>query len=234
MRRMITRFLIIALTGLVLTGCDTSVNEDVDIAAYSEKSGGARTLNGDVRVGEHAVVSSGDLKTINGRIEVSEGAKVNDCATVNGSVAIRREAKTGNIESVNGDLRLDEEVTVDGNIRLVNGGVVLKPGTVVKGDVGTVNGPIEIHGATIKGSVVNYHGGMTITDGTLVKGGLVVKESDSHQKVEPVIIIGPSTEIVGTLEFKRPVRLYVHDTASVGEIKGAKPIRFSGDLPDAG
>jgi carbonic anhydrase/acetyltransferase-like protein (isoleucine patch superfamily) len=47
----------------------------------------------------------------------------------------------------------------------------------------------------------------------------------------PRVIIGPRAEVTGPLHFEREVELYVHETARVGEISGAKAIRFSGDTP---
>jgi hypothetical protein len=38
--------------------------------------------------------------------------------------------------------------------------------------------------------------------------------------------------VEGPLEFEREVKLYVSDTAKVGEIKGATPVRFSGEKPE--
>jgi hypothetical protein len=35
----------------------------------------------------------------------------------------------------------------------------------------------------------------------------------------------------GTLEFEREVELYVSETATIGEVKGATAVRYSGDEP---
>ncbi len=37
--------------------------------------------------------------------------------------------------------------------------------------------------------------------------------------------------IDGELTFERPVKLFIHDSATVGEILGAEAVRFSGQAP---
>lgn len=229
----------VGLAGLVsvmlLAGCDVGINRTVHIEAADDAQHGAASINGDVIVSEKAIVRDGDLKTVNGTIEIKHGARVNRCATVNGSLRIEAEAQTGDLESVNGHLNVDRDATVRGNIKLVNGGVTLKNGASVSGSVGTVNGAIELYGATVEGMLQNYNGGMTVTAGSLVKGGISVHRSGRYDRsMAPTIVIGPGSSVEGILSFGRPVRLYIHDTASVGQIRGAEPIRYSGELPAEG
>jgi len=47
----------------------------------------------------------------------------------------------------------------------------------------------------------------------------------------PRVVVGPGSVIGGTLEFERPVRLYVSDRATIGPVKGATAVKFSGDRP---
>jgi len=50
-----------------------------------------------------------------------------------------------------------------------------------------------------------------------------------HKNKPPRIIIGPNAQVDGPLVFEREVVLYVHSTAKVGSITGAKAIPFSTD-----
>jgi hypothetical protein len=70
-----------------------------------------------------------------------------------------------------------------------------------------------------------------------VEGGIRVEKRSggftlSFWKSTPRIVIGPGAVVEGALEFEREVKLYVSDTAKVGEIKGATPVRFSGEKPE--
>ena len=129
-------------------------------------------------------------------------------------------------------------VNQDGEvIGSVSGGCV--EGAVVTGDVKTVNGPIRLVGATVEGDVNNYNGGIVITDNSLVKGSVIVSRPGSGQTLdddhEPVIVLGPGSEVLGDMTFERPVKLYVHKQARHGAISGADPIAFDGtELPGDG
>ena len=43
---------------------------------------------------------------------------------------------------------------------------------------------------------------------------------------------GPGAVVDGVLEFEHEVKLYVSESATIGEVKGATPVRFSGDKPE--
>jgi hypothetical protein len=44
-------------------------------------------------------------------------------------------------------------------------------------------------------------------------------------------VIGPGAAVKGTLRFKREVKLYVSDRATIGPVEGATAIKFTGDRP---
>jgi hypothetical protein len=48
----------------------------------------------------------------------------------------------------------------------------------------------------------------------------------------PRIIIGPNAIVDGELRFERDVELYVHTTAKVGRIIGAKPQAYTDTIPE--
>ena len=223
-----------ALAALLLVGCDASINEDIRVNAGDTSIGGA-TINGNVIIEDAAVVEHGGIKTVNGRISVGKGARVNNCATVNGSVVIADEARTGDVKSINGDIKIARKAKIEGDIKLVNGRVSVDRGAHVDGDIGTINGHIKLTGSIVNGSLSNYNGGISVLDGTRVDGGLKIHEKkDGSRDEDPVIVVGRNAVIAGDLEFERPVRLYIHNSAQVGSITGAEAQRYSGDEPDIG
>lgn len=228
----IPRATAIGLLSIGLSACNYSANENIEVPEGASHRGDATTINGDVEVGKNADASSSNFKTVNGRIVVQDGAQVNDCATVNGSMRVGDRAVAGDLRTVNGDLRVGRDSRVEGRIQLVNGSVELSPGSHVDGDVGTINGKIEMRSAQVVGDLSNVNGGMLITQGSEVRGDLTVREAgDDRHSEPPRIVIGPDTRIVGSLVFERPVELYVHDSAQIGEVTGAQVNRFSGNEP---
>jgi hypothetical protein len=72
--------------------------------------------------------------------------------------------------------------------------------------------------------------------GSRVAGGIKVEKNKGFSislfKSTPKVVIGPGAVVEGPLEFEREVKLYVSETATIGEVKGATPVRFSGDEPN--
>jgi hypothetical protein len=66
-----------------------------------------------------------------------------------------------------------------------------------------------------------------------VEGGLIVEETSGtlFNSSDPVITIGPGATVQGDLVFKRKVKLYVSDHATIGTVTGATAVPFSGDKP---
>lgn len=214
---------------LLLAACN--VNQSIDIASGSQSEGGT-TVNGAITVHDHAVVT-GTLRTVNGKIRVADFAKVAELTVVNGDISVGDSSRTGPIQTVNGDVDLGAGVDVDGRIMTVNGHIKTGAKAHVDGDLGSVNGKIELHGTVVTGEVENHHGGMLITDGSVVQGDVAVRKSDSDDdKTVPRVIIGPNTQVQGSLVFERPVHLFVHETAKIGEVKGATPERYSDAIPE--
>jgi hypothetical protein len=47
----------------------------------------------------------------------------------------------------------------------------------------------------------------------------------------PRVVIGPGSVVTGTLRFERPVKLYVSERATIGNVVGATAVKFSGEHP---
>ena len=226
------RFFLPFLAASFIAGCNYSTNDDIRVAEGNSFSGNAATINGNVKVEKDADAGESSFKTVNGNVVVEDGARVRDCATVNGSVKIGDRTRAGDLRTVNGDMRVGRDARIDGHIQLVNGTVTLAPGSEVLGDVGTVNGLIEMRAARVEGDIKNTNGGMMILQGSEVFGDLSVKDAgdDPHSK-PPKIVVGEGVRIRGKLVFERPVELYVHETAEIGPVTGAKVNRYSGSEP---
>ncbi|MEM9056849.1 MAG: hypothetical protein AAGD86_05190 [Pseudomonadota bacterium] len=213
-------------------GCDSlGVNSDVIVASGSEQDGSAFTVNGDILVGEDAVVRGDKVATVNGSIQVRGGATVRNVATTNGNITVGEAAQTGNIETVNGGATCGDGARVEGDITLVNGSIVLARSAAVVGDVATVNGSISLTAATVGGELRNYHGDILLDEGSEVAGGLsVLGDEPPDDERLARIVIGPNSTVRGELVFEHPVELFVHESASVGTVRGADAVSFSGPL----
>src|SRR6056297_2888685 len=176
-----------------------------------------------------ALLLLGGCFGINSDIEIGDGTSVDrGLGTVNGSVTIGNDSSVdGDVESVNGSISIGEEARIEGSVEIVNGLVVLRAGSVVDQDVSSVNGQIRLEGATA-GSVKNNNGGIVLERGSRVLGELRVEKSRFAKANEPVtVIIHADCEVTGPLVFERPVKLQIHESATVGEIQGAEPEYFS-------
>lgn len=202
---------------------------------------------------EDGSVLNNGISAVNGAVEIGRDCRVNgEISSVNGGITIEGGSTVGGIENVNGRVRLTENVTVDGGIENVNGQIGLGPGTRIEGDVETVNGSIMAEEQTvISGQVVSvnglislsgvqvagiqsHNGSIRLDAGTEVNGPLTMKRSSGFNLEignPPEVIIGADVRVDGPLNFEREVQLYVHESATIGEVSGAEPVSFSGDEP---
>lgn len=186
--------------------------------------------------------------TVNGSVEIGAHASVKHAETVNGHITLGQEATAGSIETVNGSARIGRGARVSQGISLVNGRIDLDAGADVGGKVTNVNGSIQLSSAHVGGGIVTTNGNIEVGADSHVEGGILVNHQDSgwfswlgfgsssgtSSADMPRIVIGPHAVVKGELRFLRDVKLYVSDTASIGTVEGATPVRFSGDHPPAG
>ncbi|NNF66328.1 MAG: hypothetical protein HKM98_02350 [Gammaproteobacteria bacterium] len=216
-----------------LGGCgDNSVNDNIRIAAGETREGGARSVNGNIIVANGATME-GDISSVNGSIDIDEQATVANVKTVNGSIRLDNGASAGKLESVNGNVRLRADVRA-AKIRLVNGTLDTESGTEIAGDITLVNGSTRLAGTRIKGQLTQMAGDVTITDGSILEGNLLIKKEKGavFKGDEPRIVVGPGSEVKGSIIAEREIKLLVHESATVGVVEGAEVQQFSGS-PDA-
>jgi DUF4097 and DUF4098 domain-containing protein YvlB len=177
----------------------------------------------------------GDLSTVNGSIRVGDRAVVADIDTVNGGVTLGDEATADEIDNVNGSITLGEKARVARGIDSVNGSLTLDRGADVGGKIENVNGQIRLVAAHVGGGIFTTNGDVEIGANSRVENGIRVDKPDKSwfrmgkEKV-PRIVIGPGAVVQGTLRFEREVKLYVSDSATIGTVVGATPVKYSGEV----
>ncbi len=108
----------------------------------------------------------------------------------------------------------------------------------VAGKTSTVNGSITLNAAHVGGGIQTTNGDITVGANSRVEGGILVDKPggwfnwNTNNRL-PHVVIGPHAVVQGPLEFRREVVLQVSDTAQIGPVKGATPVKFSGDMPPA-
>jgi DUF4097 and DUF4098 domain-containing protein YvlB len=186
--------------------------------------------NIDVAAGEH----TGDLSTVNGSIRIGENAVVGTAHTVNGSISLAPHATAAELKTVNGSIMLERQSSASAEVHSVNGGLTVADGAAVGGALRNVNGAIRVAAAHVAGGIDTVTAGIELGPNAHIDGGIHVHKDNSWSgglgKV-PRIVIGPGSVVGGTLNFERPVKLYVSDKAVIGTVQGATVEKYSGEKP---
>lgn len=184
----------------------------------------------DIAPGDH----TGDVSTVNGSVHIGANAVVGNAHAVNGSVHLDARASATGLETVNGSVNVEEHGHVTGDVSSVNGTLRIENGADVSGDVHNVNGAIHVAAARVGGSIRTTAGGIELGPDAHIDGGVVIEEdSGTHfgEQHIPRVVIAPGTVVKGSLRFERKVVLYVSDRATIGPVKGAEVLKFSGAQP---
>lgn len=214
------RRILLALS-LALPFAATASNNDID------------KVNGSVHV--DAGQQAGDVSTVNGAVHVASGASVHKASTVNGAIDLGEKAQASEVGTVNGGISLGAGSHVSGAVDATNGGIRLEQAADVGGRLSNVNGGINLTAAHVAGGIGTINGDITIGADSRVEGGILVDKPsgwfNSSSSRPPHVVIGPHAIVQGTLEFRRDVVLQVSDSAQIGAVKGATPLKFSGVAP---
>jgi cytoskeletal protein CcmA (bactofilin family) len=217
---------LIFATAVIATLASTAVRVSAADDEHSKVLGSVH-----IEPGQHA----GDATTVNGSVEIGANAIVKNADTVNGNVTLREHSTAASVDTVNGSARLEKGARVSGNVELVNGHISLDQEADVSGRLTNVNGAIQLDAAHVGGGIETTTGDIDIGPNSRVEGGILVKEDKSwfsflSPKI-PRVVIGPGAVVKGTLTFKREVKLYVSDRATIGPVEGATVNKFSGEHP---
>lgn len=189
-------------------------------------------VNGTVHVdaGQHV----GNVSTVNGAVRVGDNATVQKASTVNGSVDLGNRSQATSVETVNGGVTIGSGGRIAGDVDTTNGAIHLENGADVAGKVGNVNGSINLDAAHVGAGLKTTNGDVMVGANSRVEGGILVDKPggwfNSSSRL-PHVVIGPHAIVQGTLEFRREVVLQVSDSAQIGPVKGATPVKFSGAQP---
>jgi hypothetical protein len=237
----------VLLSTLALSGCINSHDSDstADNSASQGSGGdagdtdhdanGSHSINGSIHVA--AGTPGGEVSTINGSIHADDNAQISGGHTVNGNISLGDHASATSLTTVNGGISLGQGAKVSETVTTVNGTLALHTGSQVGGRLANVNGTIILAAATVNGGITTVNGNIDIGANSHVQGGITVHKpstgffqwwSDSDK---PRVVVGPGSVVEGGLTFERAVRLYVSDTATIGTVTGATPVKFSGDHP---
>lgn len=189
-------------------------------------------ISSDVHVSASQQV--GDVDTVNGDVRIDDNASVEDVSTVNGKISMGAHAKADKLETVNGAITLANDAHVKETVNAVNGSIELSPDADVGGRLSNVNGGIRLDAAHVGGGLKTVASDITVGANSHVEGGILVEKPNGlfHWNGHtPLVVIGPHAVVKGTLEFQREVELKVSDSAQIGPVKGATPVKFSGDMP---
>jgi DUF4097 and DUF4098 domain-containing protein YvlB len=216
----------LALTGvlMILTGCNGS-----DTGNESSK------INGSVHVAAGTAAQAAG--TVNGDIHIDDNAAVTEANTVNGAIQLGSNATASRLNTVNGGITVGSNSHVAKDAASVNGSVTLRDGADVLGSVSNVNGKIELTAAHVAGGIKTVAGDIAIHGPSHVEGGILIEKNTQlihFGSGVPRVEIGPGATVEGELRFEREVKLYVSDKATIGPVKGATPIPFTGDTAPAG
>lgn len=225
------RLIAVGIVGL-LAGCGSFL-QGFSLENGSTHDGSVSVVNGGIEIGRDCVVN-GTLESVNGGVVVGDSSSVGGIANVNGSIRLGNGVQvSGGLESVNGAVEIGEGARIEGGIETVNGRIVMGAESEVGGRLSSVNGRIEVVGAQA-GSIVSHNGTILLDSGSRIAGGVTMKKPDmgSSAGSPPRVVIGRDVRVDGELTFERDVRLYVHQSAEVGPISGAEPVRYSGERPE--
>jgi hypothetical protein len=235
-----------ALGTLALSGCINSHDSSSDISTDQGPAGNSGDDDHDSGTGSHAINGSlhvsagtpgGDVSTINGSIRADDNAQLTGGHTVNGNISLGEHAMATSLTTVNGGISLGDGAKVSNTVTTVNGTLALRPGSQVGGRLANVNGTIIIVAATVNGGISTVNGNIDIGANSHVQGGIIVHKPSTgffhwwSDTDKPRVVVGPGATVEGEMQFDRAVRLFVSDTATIGHVTGATPVKFSGAAP---
>lgn len=179
-----------------------------------------------------------DVRSTNGRITIEDGAVARNVTSTNGRVVIGgSNSRVTDIDTVNGRISAENGGQIDGTVEAVNGRVEFINAAIGR-SIRTANGSIHLYSVTVGENVETRNGDIRL-ENTVVENDLIIRKRRpsglldflSGSWTDQEIVIGPGTEIKGTLLASSEIDLYVHSTAKINNVIGATPVTYSGPIP---
>jgi len=165
--------------------------------------------------------------------------------TITRDVSLASNVRAESVESFSGAVTLHRDARVSGDVETGNGALVLEQGAEVAGSLSNHSGAIRIDGARVGGRVSTTYGDIYIGPDSRIDGGILVHKRSViglsfgdfrlgvpvGRSTPPRVVIGPRATVAGVLRFKREVELLVSESATIGAVEGATPVRFATEAP---
>jgi len=143
------------------------------------------------------------------------------------------------IETITRDICLAPDSRAE-SLESLSGAITLQRDAQVTGNVETDSGTVRIEGAHVGGRVTTTYGDIYIGPDSRIDGGILVEQRSLiglalgdlrlgipvGRSTPPRVVIGARATVAGVLRFKREVELLVSESATIGPIEGATPIRL--------
>lgn len=229
---MLIRTITALFLALVLGAC-SALADSFTLSDGSTHDKDISLVNGRIDIGSECRIN-GNVSNVNGRIQIGSGSRAHQISNVNGRISLAEDVEIdGDVSSVNGRIELGHNARVSGEVESVNGRISVSEGVAIDGGITSVNGRIEMRGARAA-SLVTNNSSVLLDEGTVIAGELRIRKSKGinfNAGSPPKIVIGRDVTVEGPLKFEREVELFVHESASVGEITGAEAATYSGNEP---
>lgn len=224
---------ILALTALVAHGAqDIHKTNGNTVVESNSTVGNVTTTNGRIRL--DARVTARDVASTNGGVTIGADSRVEQVKTTNGNISLEQGVNAHSVTSTNGSIAIGQNAQIARNIETTNGSITLEREVHVHGHVRTTNGSITLETARVDGRLSTTNGDIEVGANSHIGQGIFIGKSGKNffnQHRVPRVVIGPNAVVGGPLIFEREVKLYVSESATIGPVSGATPIRFSGNRP---
>ena len=152
-----------------------------------------------------------------------------------GETALPSEA----VETLTRDIWLAEHAQAE-SLESFSGAITLRRDSHVEGNVETDSGNVTVDGAHVGGRIQTTSGDIYIGPDSRIDGGIVVDKRNVFgltfgdlrlgvplgSSTPPRVVIGARANVAGVLRFKREVKLLVSESATIGPVEGATPLRL--------
>jgi len=143
------------------------------------------------------------------------------------------------IETITRDICLAPNSRAE-SLESLSGAITLQRDAQVTGNVETDSGTVRIEGAHVGGRVTTTYGDIYIGPDSHIDGGILVERRGLiglslgdlrfgipvGGSTPPRVVIGARATVAGVLRFKREVELLVSESATIGSVEGATPIKL--------